>query len=137
MIEAAGAADLDRVVEILGPEYRERLFPDREDALDSLADLAARAAEAMVVEVDGDQAEIGLGWEDSPFPILIAQGAEGWSFDTAEGLDEIIDRRIGANGFEAIEVRRAFLEAQVAYAAADHDADDVLEYAQRIRSTRA
>ena len=63
------------------------------------------------------------------------QGPEGWAFDTAEGLDEIVVRRIGENELEAIEVCRAYLEAQAAYAAADRDADDVLEYAQRLRST--
>ena len=52
-----------------------------------------------------------------------------------EGLDELINRRIGGNERNAIDVLRAYLDAQRAYAARDRDGDGVLQYAQKLVST--
>jgi hypothetical protein len=58
-----------------------------------------------------------------------------WRFDTAEGIEEIINRRVGRNELAAIALARAYVDAQIEYARADRDGDGVLEYAQRLAST--
>ena len=79
--------------------------------------------------------ELIVGEEEWPFPILIVQEEEGWSFDTEDGIEEIVDRRIGRNELAAIAIARAYVDAQIEYARSDRDGDDVLEYAQRLAST--
>jgi hypothetical protein len=75
-----------------------------------------------------------IGREAWPMPIPIVKADTGWHFDVAAGADEIVARRIGANELAAVDNLRAYVEAQVQYAEADRDGDDVLEYAQRINS---
>jgi len=79
------------------------------------------------------QLEIGLdAW---PFPIPLVRDNAQWFFDTAAGKEEILNRRIGADELGAIRVCRAYVEAQREYASVDRNNDDVLEYAQHLRSS--
>jgi len=79
--------------------------------------------------------ELILGPKDWPLPISIVREEGVWRFDTEEGIEEIIDRRIGRNELTAIAIARAYLDAQIEYAREDRDGDEVLEYAQRLAST--
>ena len=82
----------------------------------------------------GDKAVIVLGKEEWPYPIpLVKQGA-GWRFDVAAGAQQIIDRRIGRDELNAIEVCHAYVEAQREYAAKDRLGDGLHEYARRVAS---
>jgi hypothetical protein len=76
-----------------------------------------------------------IGREAWPMPVPLVEEAAGWRYDTAAGLEELDDRRIGRNELAAIELGRTYAEAQLAYAALDRDGDQVLEYAQRLAST--
>jgi hypothetical protein len=58
-----------------------------------------------------------VGSEQWPFPIPLVRGASGWHFDTAAGVQEILNRRIGRNELSVIDVCRAFVIAQREYAA--------------------
>jgi hypothetical protein len=58
-----------------------------------------------------------------------------WSFDTKVGREEILNRRVGANELNAIELCRGYVEAQHEYAADKHDDAKVNQYAQHILST--
>ena len=64
---------------------------------------------------------------------MVKQG-ESWRFDTRQGAQEIIDRRIGKNELSAIQVSLAYVDAQREYAARDQDGDGLLEYAQKFVS---
>jgi hypothetical protein len=59
----------------------------------------------------------------------------GWHFDTEAGKDEIINRRIGRNELDALKSIRAYVDAQREYASKDRDGDEVLEYAQKFKSS--
>jgi hypothetical protein len=50
-------------------------------------------------------------------------------------MREVVDRRIGSNELDAIEICRGYVEAQKEYAEQDHNGDGVLEYAKRVIST--
>ena len=58
-----------------------------------------------------------------------------WFFDTKVGREEILNRRIGANELNAIQICRGFVEAQHEYAVEKHDGSKVNQYAQRIISS--
>jgi hypothetical protein len=58
-----------------------------------------------------------------------------WSFDTKVGREEILNRRVGANELNTIEICRGFFEAQHEYAQEKHDDSKVNQYAQHVLST--
>jgi hypothetical protein len=109
---------------------------------DAVAEKAARERlastydEAHRLEAEGAQRTIiVLGKDEWPYPIpLVKQGAS-WRFDVKAGAEQIIDRRIGRNELNAIEVCRAYVEAQREYAAEDRLGDGVHEFAQRLASS--
>jgi DUF2950 family protein len=75
-----------------------------------------------------------VGADEWPMPIPLVRDADGWRFDTARGKDEVLNRRIGRNELNAIQVCLAYVDAQREYYLRDPDRDGVLEYAQRLAS---
>jgi Protein of unknown function (DUF2950) len=75
-----------------------------------------------------------VGKNEWPLPIPLVQKEGTWSFDSAQGVKELLYRRIGANELAAIKVCRAMYQAQLDYAATGHDGDAPGVYAQRFRS---
>jgi hypothetical protein len=88
----------------------------------------------LVVESDSKQ-ELQLGADGWPFPIPLIKQEGQWLFDVEAGKEEILNRRIGANELGAIQVCRAYVQAQREYASEDRNSDEVLEYAKHLRST--
>lgn len=56
-----------------------------------------------------------VGPQAWPMPIPIVKDADGWRFDTAAGLDEMLNRRIGRNELATIETCRALADAEQDY----------------------
>ena len=137
MLDALERDDVDALLGILGREYQDAIVtPDwdaERDARQKIVEAAKQAQELS--QVDEGVVELIVGEEEWPLPIPIVQEEEGWRFDTAEGIEEIVDRRIGRNELAAIAIARAYVDAQIEYARSDRDGDDVLEYAQRLAST--
>jgi hypothetical protein len=135
--DALEAEDGEAFRAIFGPEYADDLIGSditilREEMRQTRE--AMRAATALLPEADGRMI-LTIGRQAYPFPVPIVREGAGWHFDSAAGLEEILDRRIGENELAAIEALRAYVQAQVEYASADRDGDQVLEYAQRVIST--
>jgi len=80
------------------------------------------------------KAVLVVGKNEWPFPIPIVMKHKQWRFDTKAGMQEIIDRRIGANELDTIQTCLAFIDAQQEYAMSDYDGNGLLEYADRFRS---
>ncbi|MDE1996228.1 MAG: DUF2950 family protein [Rhizobiaceae bacterium] len=107
-----------------------------DDFGERLEELANAATERFAtVDTDADHKEIDLGSEIWPFPFPLEKTAQGWQFNTAAGLQEVIDRRIGENENQAIETVHLYVLAQALYASEDHDNDGVLEFARKLIST--
>jgi hypothetical protein len=68
----------------------------------------------FVKEPDGKVTLI-IGAENWPFPIPLANNNGSWYFDTPDGKDEILFRRIGKNEVTAIDALHALVEAQQQY----------------------
>jgi hypothetical protein len=75
-----------------------------------------------------------IGKDDWPFPIPIVKKGGSWVFDTQQGKEEILNRRIGENELSTIQVCLALVDAQREYAMKDFDGDGLDEYAQQFRS---
>ena len=136
LLQAVGQDDVDALFGIFGREYEQLLVGSDTVALrENRRQGYERAMRMNALREDGPEKMVLLiGEEAWPFPIPIVKEAAGWRFDTAAGADEILNRRIGENELNAITSCRAYVQAQEVYAAADHDGDRVLEYAQRLSS---
>jgi hypothetical protein len=85
---------------------------------------------------NGDaKAVLQIGTEEWPFPIPIIKKDERWVFDTKEGKEELLNRRIGRNELNTIQTCLAYFDAQGEYARRSRGGRGLLEYAQKIIST--
>jgi hypothetical protein len=98
--------------------------------------LAQYDAEHAVVLKYPDEAELVMGKDHWPFPVPIVKVGNKWIFDAEAGRQEILNRRIGANELNTMKVLETYVEAQREYYSLDRDDDGVLEYAQRVMSTK-
>jgi len=76
-----------------------------------------------------------IGADNWSLPIPIVKRSNGWVFDAGKGKKEILNRRIGRNELQVIEVLDAYVDAQQEYASKDCRGAGKVEFAQRIIST--
>lgn len=136
LLDAFKADDEAALLDILGQQHRKLVVvTDKIERQRNLSQLYAFAQEAQKLEADGpNKRTLVIGNADWPFPIPLVKEGDKWRFDTDAGAEEIINRRVGRNELQAIEVCRAYVGAQELYASADRDEDEVLEYAQKLGS---
>src|SRR5437773_4070859 len=139
LIQVAANSDLAAAKEILGPDG-EDLISSEDPVMDKnrAAAFAAKAKEKSSIEIgkkDPNRAMLLVGNDAFPLPIPIVKRKGKWLFDTKVGREEILNRRVGANELNAIEICRGFVEAQHEYAQEKHDDSKVNQYAQHILST--
>jgi len=137
LVAAARTDDLTSMVAILGPGSKELVSSG-----DSVADnagrekfvasyeqkhsLEARTAGTMILHI---------GTDDWSLPIPIVKKGKSWGFDVGKGKKEILNRRIGRNELQAIDVVDAYVDAQHEYASKDCRGAGKVEFAQRFSST--
>jgi hypothetical protein len=139
LVQVAANFDVAAAKEILGPDG-EDIVASEDPVQDKnrATEFAAKAKEKMSVQTDKknpNQATVLVGNDDFPLPIPLVKKNGKWSFDTKVGREEILNRRVGANELNAIEICRGFVDAQHEYAAEKHDGSKVNQYAQRVIST--
>src|SRR6266705_1659484 len=139
LVQVAANSDVAAAKEILGPDG-EDLISSEDPVMDKnrAQEFAAKAKEKSSIEIDKkdrNRAILLVGNDDFPLPIPIVKRKGKWSFDTKVGREEILNRRVGANELNTIQICRGFDEAQKEYAAEKHDDSKINEYAQRIIST--
>jgi Protein of unknown function (DUF2950) len=139
IIEAAGKFDVPALDQLLGPGGEDLIASEDSVQDKNIAEaFAAKAHEKNSVVADPknpDRATLLVGNEDWPLPIPIVKRDGKWYFDTKSGRQEILNRRIGSNELDAIEICRGYVDAQREYALAKHDNSETNQYAQRIIST--
>jgi hypothetical protein len=139
LIQVATNLDVAAAKEILGPDG-EDIVSSEDPVMDKkrATEFADKAKEKTSVDIDKrnpNQAILVVGNDDFPLPIPIVKQNGKWFFDTKVGREEILNRRIGANELNTIEICRGFVEAQHEYAMEKHDDSKVNQYAQHILST--
>ena len=139
LIRAAESYDVPTLLAIFGPDGKD--FVSSSDTVHDksiAASFAAKAEEKHLVNMDPKnkaRAVLSVGSNDWPFPVPIVRRGSKWFFDSKQGHDEILFRRIGTNELDAIQICRGFVVAQKEYASEVHDNSGVNQYAQKIIST--
>ncbi len=138
-VQAAEGWDVAALNQILGP-HGEDLVSSEDPVRDRnfAAQFSAEAHEKTWVSIDPknpNRASLVVGNDDWPMPIPIVKRNGVWIFDTKSGKQEILDRRIGANELDAIQICRGYVESQQEYALEKHDGSEVNQYAQKVIST--
>ena len=139
IIKAAGDYNVPELLAILGPDGKDLV--ESADPVHDKSNAQAFAKEASAkhsVEVSKSNpnlATIIVGEVDWPAPIPIVKKGGKWYFNTKEGRQEVLFRRIGANELDAITVCHGYVSAQREYASEVHDGSGINQYAQKILST--
>ena len=139
IIDSAEHNDTAAMLKIFGPggkDIVESGDPTEDKA--GRAEFARAAHEKLKIDEDPsnpDRATLSIGAQDWPFPVPLVRKDGKWHFDSAAGKMAILAHRIGENEVNAVEVCRGYVEAQMEYAAREHDKGGVLEYAQKIVSS--
>jgi hypothetical protein len=138
LMEAVKKSDTNATLAILGPEAKSLI-----ESGDQVSDRAAGERfvksyeESNKLVKSGDtKAVLEVGKDAWPFPIPLVKESVGWRFDTQEGKEEIINRRIGRNELDVIQVCLAIVDAEREYYQRDPDGDKLLQYAQKFVSTK-
>jgi hypothetical protein len=138
LVSAAEAKDQAAMTAIFGPEREKLLSGDPVEDRNALERFAGNLRKSSQLEKAGDtKFTLLVGDDKFPFPIPIIQQAGQWRFNTAAGLEEILNRRIGRNELSAIMTCRACVVAQWEYFTQplDTSQDGLAVYAQRFIST--
>lgn len=96
--------------------------------------LASYGESKRLDRVGKNKTVLVVGKNEWPFPIPIVMSKNRWRFDTRAGMQEMLNRRIGANELDTIQTCLAFIDAQLEYAMNDYDGDGLPEYAVKFRS---
>jgi Protein of unknown function (DUF2950) len=137
LIAAAKSENKKQLLEIFGPGSEDLISSGDEQADQIAMQKFVKRTEEMkrINYTDDGQAILSIGNDDWPFPVPIVKDGDKWRFDTAEGMEEILDRRIGKNELSTISVCDSFVSAEREYASTDRNGDGVLEYARKFLST--
>jgi Protein of unknown function (DUF2950) len=138
LIAALKAGDTKVMLDVLGPEARPLIVSggaveDRHDRQRVVQEYEESHSLAMSGET---KAILQVGHDDWPLPIPLVKDDAGWRFDTRAGKEEILNRRIGRNELAAIEVCRAYVDAQREYYLRAPQGASLLHYAQKFLSTK-
>ncbi|ABK17151.1 DUF2950 domain-containing protein [Syntrophobacter fumaroxidans] len=136
LVVAVEAGDMKELSEILGPEGQEIVSSGDEVADRNGRELFVRLYEEKnAVKRDGEKkAVLELGKDGWPLPIPIVRAGNAWRFDTKQGKQEILNRRIGRNELGVIQACLAYFDAQREYASMTGKGGVLPEYAQKFWS---
>ena len=138
LIAAVRANDTMAMLAILGPGSKEMISSG-----DAVADrtgrekfLKAYDEKNILQQGPEDNWVLSVGNDNWPMPIPVVNKASKWLFDTQEGKQEILNRRIGRNELQVMNVLHAYVDAQHEYASKDCSGGGKVEFAQRLISTK-
>jgi hypothetical protein len=88
-----------------------------------------------IIPASDDRRVLQVGTTGWPFPIPLVKGKSGWFFDTADGLREVLARRVGQNELDAIQVCLAIADAERDYLQLNPEHAAPAHYAARFFSS--
>lgn len=138
LVAAARSDDTRALVRVLGSEAEPAL-----DSGDRVQDRNSRQRFVRAYEAghtlsrDSTGATTLLvGADHWPFPFPLVQSDGRWRFDSEAGTEEIVNRRVGANELATIQSCLAFVDAQREYYRRNPQRGSLLQFAQRLVSTK-
>ncbi len=137
LVLALKADDEKEMLSIMGPGGKELISSGDETADRTGRQKFLKAYEVMnrIEKVSAVKMVLHVGKDNWAMPIPIVERGKRWVFDAEAGKEEILDRRIGRNELNVIDVLHAVVAAQYAYAAEERSAGGCGQFAQRIIST--
>jgi hypothetical protein len=138
LVSAVRANDMEEMLAILGPASRELIFSGDEVADRTGREKFIKAYDRMntLQKVSADKVTLCIGNDNWPLPIPVVKTGAIWVFDTEQGKQEILNRRIGRNELHVMDVLHAYTDAQHEYASRDCGGSGVVEFAQKLISTQ-
>jgi hypothetical protein len=127
--------DNNELEAIFGPDAKKLIYSG-----DPVADKQRR--EKFIVAYDkknslvreGEKMVLIVGEKDWPFPIPLVRKGQQWFFDTKEGEQEILDRRIGENELSTIQTILAIVDAEREFAMRNAENNGPPAYAGKFMS---
>jgi hypothetical protein len=118
LLAAVKEGRTDALLRVLGPDTQPML-----ESGDPVQDKNARdaflseyeAAHSLTRDEQG-RTVLQVGADEWPFPFPIVEDKGKWRFDSTEGVEEIINRRVGANELFTIQACLAYVDARRAAA---------------------
>jgi hypothetical protein len=136
LTEAVRTTNAAALRALFGPEADDLVNPDPIQAANEFAAFAAALAQTNRLVPTAERRQVlEVGTQAHPFAVPLVRVEAGWVFDTASGIQEVCNRRVGRNELGTLKTMRAFVAAQREYASQDRDGSQVLQYAQRIFSS--
>ncbi len=134
--ELIGQSDEQRIEQAFGPGSMDMFQSgDAETDKEDFQRVKMLIAERVVFEDFDENTKIAFFGEKAwPWPIPLVKEGDGWRFDTAEGREELLNRRIGRNELSTLTSLHEIVEAQREYRSVPRDGKP-RAYAQRFRST--
>ena len=137
LVTAAKADGPKALVEVLGPEAKPVIdsgdpVQDRNSREKFLQEYAA--AHTLDRSVEG-RTTLEVGADKWPFPFPLIERDGRWFFDSTAGVEEIVNRRVGANELSTIQSCLAFVDAEREYYTRNVQQDTLLQFAQKLVST--
>lgn len=138
LVKAVKGSDHRGLNAIFGPDREQLMSGDPVADANALKEFAADLDESATLQKVNDSTyTLIVGKEHWPSPIPIVKEGRKWRFDTAAGIEEISNRRVGENELSTIATCRAYVVAQWEYytEAKDSSKDGLAVYAQKFIST--
>jgi hypothetical protein len=139
LVTAVRANDMEEMLAILGPGNRELIFSgdDVMDRTEREKFLKAYDGMNILQKVSADKVTLCIGKDNWPLPIpIVKTGSKKWVFDAEQGKQEILNRRVGRNELNVMDVLHAYTDAQHEYASRDCSGGRMVEFAQNLISTQ-
>lgn len=138
LVKAVQASNPKYLVRLLGPGSKAIVISgdevqDRQNRAQFLR--AYKEKNRLEPGADGT-VRLFIGKDDWPFPFPIVKDGKHWRFDAQAGKEEVLNRRIGENELDAMQVCLAIADAQRDYSEMMADIKKRPEYAQKFESTQ-
>src|SRR4030065_1999159 len=106
------------MVVIVGPGGKELISSGDEVADKAGREKFLKAYDEMnkLEKASANKIILHIGKDDWSLPIPVVGKNKKWVFDTNTGKEEILNRRIGRNELNVIEVLHAYIDAECKYA---------------------
>jgi len=134
-VKAVRENNKEELMKIFGPDANELISSGDEIADRHEREMFVKSYdEQHKLNAEGGKRVLIVGKNDWPLPIPIIKQDGQFVFDTSAGKEEILNRRIGRNELDIIQVVLAIVDAEREYAMKSHDSNGLLEYAQKFKS---
>ena len=137
LVGALQGDDREALARVLGPGSENLVHSGDpvKDRQEAQRFLDAYGQRHTLVPEGQDRISLRVGADDWPLPIPLVHRNGEWVFDSHEGAQEIVDRRIGRNEIAAIRFALAYVDAQHAYFDLFRDVTGKGRYAMRLVSS--